>query len=92
MLWTFTRNRLLLSLGYDFLARRLELVAIRNEDLPFTPDGGLKGIISRSKTDQYWRGRLVFGSERSDKLLKKSLKQKPPEIQPVFCAVNHKRC
>jgi integrase/recombinase XerD len=29
------RNRLLLSLGYDFLARRSELVAIRNEDLTF---------------------------------------------------------
>ena len=27
------RNRLLLSLGYDFLARRSELVAIRSEDL-----------------------------------------------------------
>ena len=86
------RNRLLLSLGYDFLARRSELVAIRTEDLTFTRDGALKGIIRRSKTDQYGRGRLVFGSERSVKLLKKWLKQKPKEIQPVFCAVNHGRC
>ena len=86
------RNRLLLSLGYDFLARRSELVAIRTEDLTFTQDGGLKGIIRRSKTDQYGRGRLVFGSERSAKLLKKWLKQKSQEIQPVFCAVNHARC
>ena len=54
------RNRLLLSLGYDFLARRSELVAIRTEDLTFTPDGGLKGSRHRSKTDQYGRGRLVF--------------------------------
>ena len=45
------RNRLLLSLGYDFLARRSELVAIRTEDLTFTPDGGLKGIRHRSKTE-----------------------------------------
>lgn len=86
------RNRLLLSLGYDFLARRSELVAIRNEDLTFTSDGALKGIIRRSKTDQYGRGRLVFGSERSSKLLKKWLRQKPKEIQAVFCAVNHGRC
>ena len=86
------RNRSLLSLGYDFLARRSELVAIRREDLTFTQDGALKGIIRRSKTDQYGRGRLVFGSERSAKLLKKWLRLKPKEIQPVFCAVNHDRC
>ena len=86
------RNRLLLSLGYDFLARRSELVAIRNEDLTFTQDGALKGIIRRSKTDQYGRGRLVFGSERSAKLLKKWLRLKPKEIQPIFCAINHGWC
>lgn len=86
------RNRLLLSLGYDFLARRSELVAIRTGDLTFIPDGALKGIIRRSKTDQYGRGRLVFGSGRSAKLLKKWLKLKPKEIQQVFCAVNHGRC
>jgi integrase/recombinase XerD len=86
------RNRLLLSLGYDFLARRSELAAIRSEDLTLTTDGALKGIIRRSKTDQYGRGRLVFGSERSAKLLKKWLRLKPKEIQPVFCAINHGRC
>ena len=86
------RNRLLLSLGYDFLARRSELVAICSEDLTLTQDGALKGIIRRSKTDQYGRGRLVFGSERSAKLLKKWLRLKPIEIQPVFCEINHGRC
>ena len=86
------RNKLLLSLGYNFLARRSELVAIRGDDLTFTPDGALKGIIRRSKTDQYGRGRLVFGSERSAKHLRKWLRQKPTEIKAVFCAVNHGRC
>jgi integrase/recombinase XerD len=50
------RNKLLLSLGYYFLARRSELVTIRSEDLMFTLDGALKGIIRRSKADQYGRG------------------------------------
>jgi integrase/recombinase XerD len=86
------RNRALLSLGYDFLTRRSELVAIRTEDLKFTPDGALKGIIRKSKTDQYGRGRLVFGSERSAKLVRKWMRLKPREIQPVFCAINHGRC
>ena len=62
-----TRNRALLSLGYDFLAHRSELVAIRTDDLKFTPDSALKGMIRKSKTDQYGKGRLVFGSERSAK-------------------------
>ena len=87
-----TRNRALLSLGYDFLARRSELVAIRSEDLKFTPDGALKGMIRKSKTDQYGKGRLVFGSERSAKLVRKWLRLKPGEIQPVFCAINHGKC
>jgi len=87
-----TRNRALLSLGYDFLARRSELVAIRSEDLKFTPDGALKGMIRKSKTDQYGKGRLVFGSERSAKLIRKWLRLKPAEIQPVFCAINHGKC
>ena len=87
-----TRNRALLSLGYDFLARRSELVAIRSDDLKFTPDGALKGMIRKSKTDQYGRGRLVFGSERSAKLVRKWMRLKPAEIQHVFCAINHGKC
>ena len=86
------RNRALLSLGYDFLARRSELIAIRTTDLVFTADGALKAMIRKSKTDQFGKGRLVFGSERSSKLVRKWLRLKPPEIEPVFCAVNHNRC
>lgn len=87
-----TRNRALLSLGYDFLARRSGLVAIRSDDLKFTPDGALQGMIRKSKTDQYGKGRLVFGSERSAKLVGKWLRLKPKEIQHVFCAINHGQC
>jgi len=89
---TGVRNRVLLSLGYDFLARRSELVALQTSDLQFTKDGTLQGIIKKSKTDQFGRGRLVFGSERSAKLLRRWLKKKPKEIQSVFCAINHGRC
>ena len=86
------RNRALLSLGYDFLARRSELVALRTSNIEFTNDGALKGTIRRSKTDQYGLGRLVFGSPRSTKLLRKWLRQKPKDIQPIFCAINQGRC
>ena len=78
------RNKAMLSLGYDFLARRSELVALRTTDLEFTKDGALKGMIRKSKTDQYGRGRLVFGSERSSKLLRAWFRKKPKEIEAVF--------
>ena len=86
------RNKAMLSLGYDFLARRSELVALRTIDLEFTKDGALKGMIRKSKTDQYGRGRLVFGSERSAKLLRAWFPKKPKEIEPVFCAISHGKC
>jgi integrase/recombinase XerD len=47
-----THNRALLSQGYDFLARQSKLVAIRSYDLKFMPEGVLKGMIKKSKTDQ----------------------------------------
>ena len=87
-----TRNKAMLSLGYDFLARRSELVALRTSDLEFTKDNALKGMIRKSKTDQYGRGRLVFGSERSAKLLRTWFRKKPKEIEAVFCAINHGQC
>ena len=34
----------------------------------------------------------MFGSERSAKLVRKWLRLKPENIQPVFCAINHGRC
>ena len=86
------RNKALLSLGYDFLARRSELVALRTTDLEFTKDGALKGMIRKSKTDQYGRGRLVFGSARSAKLLRGWFRKKPKEIEAVFCAISHGQC
>ena len=89
---TGVRNRALLSLGYDFLARRSELIALQASDLTFNSDGSLRGIIRRSKTDQYGNGRLVFGSVRSAKLVRKWLNIKPKSIQPLFCAINHEQC
>ena len=86
------RNRALLSIGYDFLARRSELTALKCDDVQFDARGGLRGVIRRSKTDPYGRGRLVFGSERSAKLLRRWLRRKPRDIPWLFCAVNHGTC
>lgn len=86
------RNRAILSLGYDFLARRSELAALRASDVTQCPDGTLRGLIRRSKTDQYGQGRLVFGSARSTKLLKSWLRHRPSHIEPLFCALSSGTC
>ena len=66
------RNKALLSMGYNFQARHSELVALQSSDLiTLTKDGSLTGMIRKSKADPFGRGRLVFGSEQSAKLLKK---------------------
>ena len=86
------RNRALLSLGYDFLARRSELAALQPGDIQFTKDGALRGIIRRSKMDQFGSGRLVYGSTRSAKLLRAWLQHVPQDIDWIFCPMPHGVC
>ena len=63
------RNRAILSLGYDLLARRSELVALRTEDISWRADGTLRVLIRRSKTDQLGQGRFAFTSKRTGDLV-----------------------
>jgi integrase/recombinase XerD len=70
--WSLTghRNHALLFSGYDFLAKRSELAALKFEYLEFLPDGTLRGMIPKSKADQLGYGQLYFDSRRRTKLLK----------------------
>ena len=86
------RNRALLSIGYDFLGRRAEISSLQDADSEFLPNYAIWGIIRKSKTDQFGRGRLTFGSKRSTKLIKSWLKKKPEDIPWLLCAINHDRC
>lgn len=56
------RNAAMLSLGYELMTRRSELVALRDEDLSLREDGTLRVLIRRSKTDQEGQGRVAFTS------------------------------
>jgi site-specific recombinase XerD len=51
-----TRERALLCVAYDTMARRSELVALNRGDLKFLEDGSGRALIKRSKTDQAERG------------------------------------
>ena len=81
------RNRALLSLGYDLLARRSEITALRGEDVSWRRDGTLEVMLRRSKADQFGRGRITFTSSRSADLLSDWLEWRGADIAPVFCAI-----
>jgi integrase len=51
------RDAALIAVGYDLLARRSELVALRVEDLIRLPSGAGKVLVRRSKTDPFAQGR-----------------------------------
>jgi site-specific recombinase XerD len=54
------RERALLTVAYDTMARRGELVALNVEDLQFMEDGTGRVLIRRSKTDQAGEGALAY--------------------------------
>ncbi len=54
------RDRALISLAYDSLARRSELVALELADVTLTDDGTGTVLIKRSKTDQSGEGSVRF--------------------------------
>jgi integrase len=54
------RERALLSVGYDTMARRSELVALNLENFSFLSDGSGRLLIRRSKTDQAGEGSVAY--------------------------------
>jgi integrase/recombinase XerD len=81
------RNRALLSLGFDLLTRRSELVALMTDDIEFRPDGTLRVIIRRSKTDPFGLGRIAFTSRRSAQLVLEWIAWRGDDIAPLFCGI-----
>ncbi|MDF3362845.1 tyrosine-type recombinase/integrase [Sulfitobacter sp. Ks41] len=83
------RNRAMLSLGYELLTRRSELVAIRVHDLEEREDGTLRVLIRRAKNDPFGEGRIAFTSARTASLVADWLAWRGPEIAPLFCPIYH---
>jgi site-specific recombinase XerD len=54
------RDRALLTLGYDAMTRREELVAVDCEDLTWCADGSARLLIRRSKTDAEGEGSVMY--------------------------------
>lgn len=64
------RERALLCVAYDTMARRSELVAFNLEDVEFLPNGSGTMLIRRSKTDQTGEGSRAYLAGETAKWLK----------------------
>ncbi len=81
------RNRAMLSLGYELLTRRSELVALTTNDLEILSDGTMRVIIRRSKADPFGQGRIAFTSLKTAKLVLDWLEWRGPDITFLFCPI-----
>lgn len=80
------RNRAILAVGYDTLARRSEIVCLCVEDITRTTGGG-KLIIRRAKNDQFGLGRVAHISRFSLTLLDEWLDAARIEKGPLFRSI-----
>jgi integrase/recombinase XerD len=85
------RNKAMLSLGYELLSLRSELVALRTKDIEFRPNGMLRVLIRRSKSDPFGEGHLAFTSQRTAGLVKEWLEWRGPHIEFLFCPIYHRK-
>lgn len=81
------RNRAMMSLGYELLSRRSELVALRTEDIEVKADGTLQVLVRRSKSDPFGAGRIAFTSTATAMRVLEWLDWRGPDIGFLFCPI-----
>lgn len=81
------RNRAMLTLGYELLTRRSELVALNTDDLEWRDDGTLRVLIRRAKNDPFGTGRIAFTSQRTARFVEDWLDWRGDDIRPLFCPI-----
>src|SRR6202167_4829958 len=64
------RERAMLCVAYETLARRGELVALEIRDIDFHPNGTGQALIRRGKTDAEGQGRVAYLSRETCRWLK----------------------
>jgi integrase len=78
------RERAMLCVAYETLARRAELVALEVRDIDFRPDGTGQALIRRGKTDPDGQGRVAYLSRETCRWLKVWLEHANIEEGAVF--------
>jgi integrase len=78
------RERALLCVAYETLARRGELVALGVRDIEFWPNGTGQALIRRGKADAEGQGRVAYLSRETVKWLKIWLEHAEIAEGPIF--------
>jgi integrase len=78
------RERAMLCVAYETLARRAELVALDVRDIDFNPDGTGQALIRRGKTDPEGQGRSAYLSRETVRWLKGWLEHAEIEEGALF--------
>jgi integrase len=78
------RERAMLCVAYETLARRGELVALEFRDVEFWPNGTGQALIRRGKTDAEGQGRVAYLSRETVKWLKIWLEHAKIADGPLF--------
>src|SRR5271168_4051699 len=78
------RERALLCMAYETLARRSELVTLEVRDLDLHPDGTGQALIRRGKTDAEGEGRMAYLSRETVRWLKVWLEHAAIDQGPIF--------
>jgi site-specific recombinase XerD len=78
------RERALLCVAYDTMARRSELVALDVENISFMPNGSATILIQRSKTDQAGEGATAYLSRNTVHWLSTWLENSKIEDGAIF--------
>jgi integrase len=78
------RERALLCMAYETLARRGELVALDLQDIEFWPNGTGQALIRRGKTDAEGQGRVAYLSRETVKWLKIWLEHAEIAEGPIY--------
>src|SRR5882762_8201866 len=78
------RERAMLCVAYETLARRGELVALDIRDIDFHPNGTGQALIRRGKTDAEGQGRAAYLSRETVKWLKVWLEHAEISEGPIF--------
>jgi len=78
------RERALLCVAYETLARRGELVALELKDIEFWPNGTGQALIRRGKTDSEGQGRVAYLSRETVRWLTVWLEHAKIKEGPIF--------
>jgi len=78
------RERAMLCMAYETLARRGELVALEVRDVEFWPNGTGQALIRRGKTDAEGQGRVAYLSRETVKWLNIWLEHAKINEGPIY--------